>query len=78
MAYPIKPVIIPDNITALFFKLVAASGTKGGENIAETEVIIIVSTSILKSMLSKKWIKREPKTAIETYRTIFTLFANNF
>jgi hypothetical protein len=48
MAYPIIPVVRPERIIRRFFKAPATTGTKGGEQMADTDVIINVSVSILK------------------------------
>jgi len=44
------PVVNPDRIMVLFFKAAATTGTKGGEQIAEVEVIKKVSVSTRKSL----------------------------
>ncbi len=49
MAYPMMPVVNPDRITALFLRAPATTGTKGGEQMAEVEVMIKVSVSMFLS-----------------------------
>ena len=62
MAYPMIPVVSPDKITIRFPRAAATTGTKGGEQMAEAEVIINVSVSILKILQKIPWRVREPNT----------------
>ena len=66
MAYPIIPVVRPERTTSLFFRALATKGTKGGEQIADVEVIINVSVSILNALQRRACNIMDPNMATVT------------
>jgi hypothetical protein len=69
------PVVNPDRIMVLFFKAAATTGTKGGEQIAEVEVIKKVSVSTRKlingiNAIEGLHIIGNPKASLISYQSL--------
>ncbi len=77
MAYPMIPVVSPEMITSLFLRLLATTGIKGGEQIADVDVIINVSVSIVKSLQRIEWSIIVPNIDMATNTSMSILTSSN-